>query len=77
MKVTIAGGNTVTLTQSNFVAEGATAEELLVEGNNWNDTFWGVCRGRGENNLGRILMKVRSEVKTERTCISDVRSYTN
>lgn len=31
----------------------------LIEGNHWNDTFWGVCRGRGENWLGRILMEVR------------------
>lgn len=31
----------------------------LIEGNNWNDTFWGVCKGVGQNNLGKILMKVR------------------
>lgn len=34
----------------------------LVEGNNWGDTFWGVCNGVGENNLGKILMKIRAEV---------------
>lgn len=34
----------------------------LVEGNMWGDTFWGVCDGKGENNLGKILMKVRSEI---------------
>jgi len=39
----------------------ATGDAMLVEGNTWNDTFWGVCRGRGENWLGRLLMEVRSE----------------
>lgn len=38
-----------------------TYPEELVEGNTWNDTFWGVCRGRGENNLGKLLMKLREE----------------
>src|SRR5574339_313496 len=37
-----------------------TGTEELVEGNYWNDTFWGVCRGIGQNNLGKILMKIRS-----------------
>jgi ribA/ribD-fused uncharacterized protein len=41
----------------------ATEDAELVEGNYWNDTFWGVCRGRGENNLGRLLMEVRSSIK--------------
>lgn len=40
----------------------ATGEAELVEGNHWNDTFWGVCKGKGENHLGRILMKVRAEL---------------
>lgn len=40
-----------------------TGDEELVEWNNWNDTFWGVCRGRGENHLGIILMEVRKELR--------------
>jgi ribA/ribD-fused uncharacterized protein len=40
----------------------ATGDQELVEGNSWNDTFWGVCRGVGDNNLGKILMKIRSEL---------------
>jgi ribA/ribD-fused uncharacterized protein len=32
----------------------------LVESNNWGDTFWGVCGTGGENNLGKLLMFVRS-----------------
>jgi ribA/ribD-fused uncharacterized protein len=34
----------------------------IVEGNNWGDTFWGVCNGVGTNWLGRILEEVRDEV---------------
>lgn len=39
-----------------------TGDEELVEGNNWNDFFWGVCRGKGDNWLGKILMQIRSEL---------------
>ena len=41
----------------------ATGNQELVEGNNWNDTFWGVCQGRGENHLGLILMRVRNKLR--------------
>jgi ribA/ribD-fused uncharacterized protein len=40
----------------------ATGDRRLVEGNTWNDTFWGVCRGHGKNHLGKILMRVRAEL---------------
>lgn len=40
----------------------ATGAEDLVEGNTWNDTYWGVCRGVGLNHLGRILMRIRIEL---------------
>jgi ribA/ribD-fused uncharacterized protein len=43
----------------------STGTAELIEGNWWNDTFWGVCNGKGENHLGRILMKVREELKNE------------
>lgn len=42
----------------------ATGSLELVERNHWQDTFWGICHGRGENHLGRILMKVRAEFQT-------------
>lgn len=38
----------------------ATGDKWLVEGNDWGDTFWGVCNSEGENKLGRILMEVRT-----------------
>ena len=43
----------------------ATNDQELIEGNWWNDTFWGVCKGKGENNLGKILMTVRNELRDE------------
>lgn len=41
----------------------ATGDEELVEGNTWGDRFWGVCRGVGENNLGKIIMEVRNSYR--------------
>lgn len=34
----------------------------LEEGNTWGDEYWGVCDGKGENKLGKILMIVREEI---------------
>ena len=39
-----------------------TGDSELIEGNNWGDTFWGVCKGEGRNELGKILMKIRGEL---------------
>ena len=43
----------------------ATGDAILIEGNRWNDKFWGVCIKTpthvGENNLGKLLMQVRAE----------------
>ena len=40
----------------------ATGTAILIEGNWWGDTFWGVSGGTGENHLGKILMRVRREL---------------
>lgn len=40
----------------------ATIGLQLIEGNTWGDTFWGVCNGVGENNLGKLLMMIRDEL---------------
>ena len=40
-----------------------TGDAELVEGNWWGDTYWGVCQGKRENNLGKILMLVREELR--------------
>ena len=42
-----------------------TGSEELIEGNTWNDTYWGVCKGRGFNILGKILMRIRDELKEQ------------
>lgn len=41
----------------------ATGDARLIEGNTWGDTYWGVCNGRGENWLGKILEEVREYLK--------------
>jgi len=43
----------------------ATGDVEIEEGNTWGDTFWGVDleTGEGENRMGKILMKIRSELK--------------
>lgn len=39
----------------------ATGDVALIEGNTRGDVYWGVCRGRGRNRLGELLMQVRKE----------------
>lgn len=39
-----------------------TGDAELIEGNEWGDTFWGICHDTGCNHLGKILMKIRSEI---------------
>lgn len=39
-----------------------TGDTILIEGNYWGDTYWGICNGEGQNNLGKILMKIREEL---------------
>lgn len=40
-----------------------TGNAELIEGNNWGDKIWGQVNGIGENNLGKILMRIREELK--------------
>lgn len=47
-----------------------TEDSILIEGNTWCDNEWGNCschkciNYQGKNKLGKILMKVRSELKS-------------
>jgi ribA/ribD-fused uncharacterized protein len=43
----------------------ATGDQEIQEGNYWGDEFWGVCKGKGENHLGKLLMQVRQEIRQE------------
>ena len=47
-----------------------TGDEELIEGNYWHDCYFGVCScpkcgNKGENNLGKLLMKIRNEIKDQ------------
>lgn len=37
----------------------STGDELLIEGNDWGDDYWGMCNGRGYNMLGVLLTYIR------------------
>jgi len=41
-----------------------TGERQLIESNPWGDVYWGVSKGVGENHLGKILMAIREEART-------------
>lgn len=41
----------------------STGEAYLEETNTWGDIIWGVCKGKGQNNLGRLLMEIRADLK--------------
>jgi len=43
----------------------STGNAVLILNNKWNDKFWGVCRGIGENWLGKILMEERERIRQE------------
>lgn len=45
----------------------STGDKHLQEGNWWSDTFWGVNlkTNKGENNLGKLLMKIRFQIKED------------
>lgn len=54
----------------------ATGEEELIEGNWWHDTFWGccdcpICKGSGENHLGKLLMEIRQECRAALTSFQE------
>lgn len=55
----------------------STGDMELTEGNWWHDNFWGVCTCNkctdGENNLGKILMDVRLNLKQKaRPSLEDI-----
>lgn len=42
----------------------STNDEMLIEGNWWNDVFWGIDlkTKEGENHLDKLLMEIRDEL---------------
>lgn len=51
-----------------------TGSAKLIEGNWWGDRFWGVCEGKGENHLGRLLMEIREELRVQKEKESKAKS---
>ena len=43
-----------------------TGDAYLEEGNTWGDRVWGTVNGAGANNLGKILMEVRENIRLEK-----------
>lgn len=41
----------------------ASGDAYLEETNTWGDVYWGICNGVGQNNLGKILMDIRSHIR--------------
>lgn len=60
----------------------ATGDAKLVESNTWHDTYWGACfcddcKGAGTNNLGILLMGVRSELMRRADLRSEIMKKSN
>jgi hypothetical protein len=49
----------------------ATGDTVLIEYNTWNDKLWGmdIKTGRGKNQLGKLLMNLRTELQTNTVSI--------
>ena len=41
-------------------------KEPIIEDNYWGDIYWGVCRGVGQNKLGKMLEKIKEEIEKDR-----------
>lgn len=41
----------------------ATRKEVLIEGNWWGDKYWGTVGNKGKNMLGKLLMRVRRQLR--------------
>lgn len=48
----------------------ATGTKELINANNWKDDYWGVYNGNGKNMLGKILMKIRDDLKERKEYLS-------
>lgn len=45
----------------------ATGDEVIIHYNEHGDFYWGVCKDRGENKLGLLLMKIRNGLQAMET----------
>lgn len=44
-----------------------TGDALLIEGNDWDDIYWGICDGKGQNTLGKLLLELRTIFDLDKT----------
>ena len=49
-----------------------TGNIYIAEENDWGDTFWGVCNGKGSNILGKMLMEIRQNIQDEERTVKKV-----
>lgn len=49
-----------------------TGDQKIIEGNNWGDTFWGICNGRGANHLGCMIQEIRTQLKRSVSEVTEV-----
>jgi hypothetical protein len=56
-----------------------TENAELIEGNYWNDRYWGIClkTNEGENHLGKILMSIRKFLSYESFITSRLNTIIN
>ena len=52
-----------------------TGDEELIEGNWWNDTYWGVCNGIGKNMLGKLFECEADKKKKYYRVIQTIKEY--
>lgn len=45
----------------------ATGGMEIIEGNDFYETFWGMCNGEGRNEYGKILMRLRRDLRNHIT----------
>lgn len=43
----------------------STGDAYIEEVNKWGDVWWGTCNGKGRNELGLLLMRIRRELGGE------------
>lgn len=48
-----------------------TGNDELINDNACGDTYWGVCKGIGQNMLGKIIMRVRNELQKKRIIVHE------
>lgn len=50
------------INNTNLAQRLTSITEPIIEENTWNDTFWGICNGIGENNLGKCLENTKQKI---------------